>query len=55
LNIGRYVRATAAEAADLPTVLAAYQAARAARIEAERAMFQRLAAAGITDLADVDD
>lgn len=55
LNIGRYVRAAAAETADLPTVLAAYQDARAARIDAERDMFKRLAAAGIADLGDVDD
>jgi len=55
LNIGRYVRATAAEAADLPTVLAAYQAARTARIKAEHDMVTRLAAAGIADLGDVDD
>lgn len=47
LNIGRYVRAKAAEGADLDTALKAYAEARAARIEAEQRMFERLAAAGI--------
>ena len=47
LNIGRYVRAAAEEGADLDTALKAYADARAARIEAEQRMFERLAAAGI--------
>jgi hypothetical protein len=50
LNIGRYVRAESAEEVDLETALATYQEARAARIEAEEALFERLAAAGIADL-----
>ncbi len=55
LNIGRYVRVEAEEAIDLATALAAYEAARAARIEAEQQMFQRLAMAGIADLASVNE
>jgi type I restriction enzyme M protein len=47
LNIGRYVRVEAEEAVDLATVLAAYQETRETRLEAEKRMFQRLAAAGI--------
>jgi type I restriction enzyme M protein len=47
LNIGRYVRAEAAEAVDLDSALKAYAEARARRIEAEQRMFERLRAAGI--------
>ena len=47
LNIGRYVKAAAEDATDLPTAMAAYQAARAARLAAEGRMFEILAAAGI--------
>jgi type I restriction enzyme M protein len=47
LNIGRYVRAAAEEAVDLEVALAAYADARLARIETERVMFERLAAAGM--------
>ena len=51
LNIGRYVKAAAVTTTDLPTALAGYQAARAARLTAEQRMFAVLAAAGI----EVDD
>ena len=55
LNIGRYLKTAAAETLDLATALANYQDARAQRIEAERALFDRLSAAGIADLgADLD-
>ena len=47
LNIGRYVRQEAAEAVTLEVALADYAQARAARIDAERTMVERLAAAGI--------
>ncbi len=47
LNIGRYVRAAADATTDLPTAMAAYQAARAARRTAEETMFKVLATAGI--------
>lgn len=47
LNIGRYVRAAAEEAADLDSALKAYADARTARLEAEKRMFDRLRAAGI--------
>lgn len=47
LNIGRYVRADAIEGDSLETALKAYADARAARIEAEARMFERLAAAGV--------
>lgn len=47
LNIGRYVRADAVEGDSLETALKTYVDARAARIEAEARMFERLAAAGI--------
>lgn len=54
LNIGRYVKGAADDEVDLDTALTAYQAARAARLESERALFQRLAAAGIAELGDSD-
>lgn len=54
LNIKRYVRSNRVEGDDLGTVLAAYQAARAARIQAERVMVERLRAAGIADFGVVD-
>jgi type I restriction enzyme M protein len=47
LNMGRYVRATIEEAIGLDVALTAYADARLARIEAERVMFERLAAAGL--------
>jgi type I restriction enzyme M protein len=47
LNIGRYIRVAAEEAADLGTALVAYADARQHRIETEAVMFERLAAAGI--------
>jgi type I restriction enzyme M protein len=47
LNIGHYVRAASDAATDLPTAMAEYQAARAARIAAEEGMLKILAAAGI--------
>lgn len=47
LNIGRYVRAEAEEAADLDTALKTYADARQTRIEAEKTMFERLSAAGV--------
>lgn len=47
LNIGRYIKVAAEETADLGTALVAYADARQKRLEAEAAMFQRLAAAGI--------
>ena len=49
LNIGRYVHVEAEEAVDLATALAAYQEARATRIDAEQRMLSRLAAAAILD------
>jgi type I restriction enzyme M protein len=55
LNIGRYIKATAADTVDLPTALAAYEQARAARIESERALFERLKVAGIADLGGSDE
>lgn len=55
LNIGRYIKATAADTVDLPTALAAYEQARAARIESERALFERLRVAGIADLGGSDE
>ena len=47
LNIGRYIKATAADDVDLESALAAYQEARANRVASEAALFERLAAAGI--------
>ncbi|ODR18657.1 hypothetical protein BHQ23_22180 [Mycobacterium gordonae] len=47
LNIGRYIKVAAEEAADLGTTLVAYADARQRRIDTEAVMFQRLAAAGI--------
>lgn len=47
LNIGRYLKTTTTDTTDLPTALVEYQAARAARIESEEALFQRLAAANV--------
>ncbi len=50
LNIGRYIKTSTEEEIDLPTALAAYEEARAARIESEKALFERLRVAGIADL-----
>jgi type I restriction enzyme M protein len=47
LNIGRYIKVAAEEAADLGTALVAYADARQHRIGTEAVMFARLAAAGI--------
>jgi type I restriction enzyme M protein len=47
LNIGRYIRVAAEETGDLGAALVAYADARQRRLEAEAAMFERLAAAGI--------
>lgn len=55
LNIGRYIKGVQQDTVDLPTALAAYEEARAARIESERALFERLRVAGIADLGGVDE
>lgn len=47
LNIGRYLTATNQSTADLPSVMAAYQAARTARLAAENRMIEVLSTAGI--------
>ncbi|MFI2228692.1 type I restriction-modification system subunit M [Nocardia testacea] len=47
LNIGRYIKVAAEEAADLGTALVAYADARQHRINTEAAMFERFALAGI--------
>lgn len=47
LNIGRYIKVAAEEAADLGAALVAYADARQRRIDAEAVMFERLAKAGI--------
>jgi len=55
LNIGRYLKCTADDGLDLAAALAIYEDARARRIKAERALFERLTVAGIADLGvDVD-
>jgi type I restriction enzyme M protein len=55
LNIGRYLKTTAADTIDLPTALLAYEEARAARLISEKALFERLSAAGIADLGTNDE
>ena len=55
LNIGRYIKTTNDDQTDLPAALAAYQAAREARIASETALFERLAAAGISELGATDE
>ena len=55
LNIGRYIKTKSEEQIDLPTALAAYEEARAARIQSEKALFERLKAAGIADLGGTDE
>lgn len=47
LNMGRYIRVAAEETADFGAALVAYADARANRLTAESAMFERLTAAGI--------
>lgn len=47
LNIGRFIKVAAREAADLGTALVEYADARQRRIETEKAMFTRLAEAAI--------
>ncbi len=54
LNIGRYIKQSAAEELDLDAAIAGYIEARAARIAAEEALFKRFAAAGIADLRGSD-
>lgn len=55
LNIGRYLKGTADVEIDLDAALAAYQAAKAARVESELALLARLSAAGIADLGVHDE
>jgi type I restriction enzyme M protein len=55
LNVGRYLKTTAADTIDLPTALLAYEEARAARLTSEKALFERLSAAGIADLGTSDE
>lgn len=55
LNIGRYIKGVQEGTVDLPTALAAYEEARAARIESELALFDRLRVAGIADLGGLDE
>lgn len=55
LNIGRYLKSTAADALDLPTAIAQYQEARSARLAAERALLERLVAAGLVDRGSEDE
>lgn len=55
LNIGRYLKTTAADTIDLPTALLAYEEARAARLISEKALFERLSAAGVADLGTSDE
>lgn len=52
LNVGRYLKPTAADTVDLATALADYQDARARRIDAEQTLFERLSAASIADLGE---
>lgn len=47
LNIGRYIKVAAEEAADVGAALVAYADARQHRMQIEATMFERLAAAGI--------
>ncbi len=54
LKMGRYIRVEGEAAVDLDTAVAAYQGARAARIEAEKRMFEHLAAAGVTGFEIAD-
>ena len=55
LNIGRYLKSTTTDDIDLDSAIKAYQQARENRITSERALFERLAAAGIASLGDTDD
>jgi type I restriction enzyme M protein len=55
LNIGRYLKTVAADEVDLPTAIAQFQVARAARIVTERVLFDHLRAAGITDIGDSNE
>ena len=55
LNIGRYIKGVQEDTVDLPTALAAYEEARAARIESEKTLFGRLRVAGIADFGGGDD
>lgn len=55
LNIGRYIKTAATEEVDLEEAIEAYREVREARIASETALFQRLTAAGITDLGGEGD
>lgn len=55
LNLGRYLRTTASDELDLEAALAAYEAARQARLASETALFERLTAGSITDPGDPDE
>jgi type I restriction enzyme M protein len=55
LNIGRYLKTVAPEETDLPAAIMRYQLARAARLESEQALFERLASAGIANLGGESD
>ena len=55
LNIGRYLARAAEATLDLPTAVANYEAARSIRREAEQALFQRLVAAGISEIGPSDE
>jgi type I restriction enzyme M protein len=47
LNIGRYLKTATVDVVDLPSALVTYAAARTRRLEAEQALFERLAAVDI--------
>jgi len=55
LNIGRYLKTATEDEIDLDTAIKAYQQARENRIASEKALFERLAAAGIAELGDSDE
>jgi len=54
LNIERYLKTAVADTLDLASALADYEAARGQRIESEKALFERLSAAGIANLGGPD-
>ena len=54
LNIGRYLKTTIEDELNVYAAFMAYKEAQANRIASERALFQRLSAAGIADIG-VDD
>ena len=55
LNIGRYILTGSADSIGLPAALLAYEETRAARINSEQELFERLRAAGIAELGADDD